>query len=236
MVKTPRRALVIVHEPYGGPSLVGENLNARGYEIVEHLVTADLDEPNDSAPFPSLDGFDLVVVMGSTRSLTRKHEIDTWIHHELDLIRAAHADDMAIFGVCFGGQLIAEALGGSVEVAPITRIGYFEIEGDDNPAGPGPWLAWNHDRFEVPAEAQVLARTEHAAQLFRIGRSVGTQFHPEVTEAHVKTWIELTPSEYFAEHRINPDSLLVAVAENEPNNREQCRVLVNWFLDEVVTS
>ena len=222
-----------MHEQNNAPALVGERLRDRGYELHEHVVTPDSDQPNVASPFPPLDGFDVLVLMGSLRSLTRKHEIASWIHQELDIIRTAHDAAMPILGICFGGQLIAEALGGTVEEAPVTEIGWYEIEGPDNPVGPGPWQEWHHDRFIPPACAAVLATNENAVQLFTIGRSLGTQFHPEVTPPHVKAWAEACDDAYLEEwgtdrYRIEADATV-----HEVNNREQCARLVDFFLDHV---
>ena len=40
----------------------------------------------------------------------------------------------------------------------------------------------HHDRFTPPPVAQLLAVTEHASQLFRLGQTVGTQFTPKWTK------------------------------------------------------
>ena len=159
---TDRRALVLAHELGGGGCLVNERLRQRGLVVDEHLICPDPDQPNLANPFPDMSGYDVLITGGSVRFLTNKDEIDTWIHTELDLLRATHRRGMPILGICFGGQLLAEALGGSVEVAPVPEIGWFEIEGDDNPVGPGPWMEWHHDRFVPPPEAEILARTDGA--------------------------------------------------------------------------
>ena len=231
-----RRALVVMHEPDGGACRVEERLRQRGFGIDHHLVTADYDAPLDAPPFPSLAGYDLLVPMGSIRSLTDKDVIATWIHDELDLIREAHRTGLPVLGVCFGGQLIAEALGGSVEKAPVTEIGWYELtDGPDgpNPVGAGPWMAWHHDRFVPPPGAEVLARTPDAVQLIRLGTTVGTQFHPEVDVAHVQGFLANAPDDYLAEHGVTRQQLLADVAANEARNIGQCHHLVDWFLDEV---
>lgn len=229
-------ALVIAHEPDGPASQIEVRLRERGFEVTTHVVTSNTDRPNEAAPWPDVDGYDLIVPMGSIRSLTNKDEIDSWVHAELELLRAAHASDTPMLGVCFGGQLLADALGGSVEKAPVTEIGWFEIEavdGAENPAGPGPWMEWHHDRFTPPAEAEVLAENDNAVQLFRIGRSVGTQFHPEVDLAHVADWLSTCPDEYLAENGVDRDQILASVADNEDRNIKQCHAFVDWYLDEV---
>jgi GMP synthase-like glutamine amidotransferase len=187
-----------------------------------------------ATPFPDLEAYDLVAVMGSVRSLTNKAEIDSWIHDEIERIANAHRAGVPIIGVCFGGQLLAEALGGSTETSPVTEIGWYEIEdepGQTNPIGPGPWMEWHHDRFTPPEGSTVLARTESAVQLFTIGQSVGTQFHPEVDVAHVEGWMNFAPDDYLAANDVERQTVLDEIHHHEARNIEQCHAFVDWFLD-----
>lgn len=233
---TTKTALVIAHEPDGPGGQVAVRLHERGFEVTTHIVTHDYDHPNRAEPFPDFASYDLIALMGSIRSLTRKHEIDEWVHDELDRIRRAHDAGQPMLGVCFGGQLLAEALGGHVEESPVTEIGWHDIvapPGTANPVSDGPWMEWHHDRFTPPAEATVLAFTESADQLFSIGRSVGTQFHPEVDIIHVKNWLETADDDYLAENGQNRETIISEITAHEARNTEQCHALVDWFLDDV---
>jgi GMP synthase-like glutamine amidotransferase len=231
------KALVLCHEPDTPSGEIGLRLRRRGVQVIDHLITPDLDRPNHTTgPLPFLADHDLVVVMGSVRSLTRKHEIDAWIHDELDALRAAHDAGQPILGICFGGQLLADALGGTVEAAPEPEIGWLGIdpvEGTDCPIGSGPWMQWHHDRFHAPAEAEVMAKSAVGQQLFRIGRSVGTQFHPEITRDILEGWLEHCDDEYVAANELDFERLRVETAAHQATSAAACHALVDWFLDTV---
>jgi GMP synthase-like glutamine amidotransferase len=227
----PPRALVLAHEFDGGACLIARRLEAHGYEVHTHLVCPDYHQPNLANPYPDAADYDVLLAMGSIRSLTAKQEISSWIYDELEMVRAAHARQQPVLGVCFGGQLIADALGGSVERAPEHEIGWFTIEGDANPAGPGPWMQWHHDRINPPPGADVLATSDKALQLFRVGSCVGTQFHPEVDPDHIITWIDGATHEYLADYGIDSATIIAETIERAAANQLQCDALVDWWLE-----
>ncbi len=231
-----KSALIVAHEPDGPGGQVAVRLIERGFAVTTHVITHDYDQPDVATGIPDFADFDLVAIMGSIRSLTRKDEIRSWVHEELDQIRAAHEREQPMLGVCFGGQLLAEALGGTVELAPETEIGWFALDdGPDgeNPAGPGPWMEWHHDRFTPPADAAVLATTERAVQLFALGRSVGTQFHPEVDLAHITGWLETADDAYLAEYGQHRDAIMADIMDHDARNARQCHDFVDWFLNTI---
>ena len=233
--RTPR-ALVIAHEPDGPARQVEVRLVERGFAVDTHVVTQDYEAPADFAPWPDFADYDVILPMGSIRNLPNKQPIEAWIHDELRLLREAHDRGQPILGVCFGGQLMAEALGGTVEVAPVTELGWHMLrapEGVVNPAGAGPWMEWHHDRFTPPAEAEILAETDDATQLFRMGKTVGTQFHPEVDVAHLSGWLETCEDEYLQANGTTREEILADVTKYEAHNIEQCHAFVDWWLDEV---
>lgn len=231
-----KTALIVAHESDGPGGQVAVRFRERGYEVTTHVVTKSLNDANESYPFPDFADFDVIALMGSVRSLTNKPEIDTWVFDELELIRAANDADQPVLGICFGAQLIAEALGGSVELSPTTEIGWHEIQaepGQTNPAGPGPWMEWHHDRIITPPGARVLATTETAVQLFTIGKMVGTQFHPEVDYAHVAHWLTTADDDYLERYGQDRTLILENMAANEDRNTKQCHAFVDWFIDEI---
>ncbi|MFQ5557801.1 MAG: type 1 glutamine amidotransferase [Acidimicrobiales bacterium] len=228
------RALMLAHDPSPAGGMLGDRLRQRGIEVVEHVMCPDVERPDRSVPFPVLDGFDLLVPMGSVWSVYDDATIGSWIDDELDLIRSAHRDDRPVLGICFGGQALAAALGGSVSLSPVTEIGWIEVHTDKPADVPsGPWLGWHHDRFETPPGAEVIARNGAGPQLFRVARSVGTQFHPEVDLGILDAWLANATDEYLEEHGVDVETLRDATRANEAAARRRCDRLVDWFLDDV---
>ncbi len=231
-----RTALIIAHEPDGPAGMVGQRLQQRGFELHTHVVAADSERPNEAAPFPDPADFDVLVLMGSIRSLTRKQEIDSWIQTELDMILRSHSSAQPILGICFGGQLLAEALGGKVESAPSGEFGWHNIEPNDEfgqqPWASGPWMQWHHDRFHAPDDAELLASSPEGHQLFRMGTSIGTQFHPEVDTHHLTEWLATADDQYLSSVNMDRDQIVAETAERESDARARCYAFVDWFLDQ----
>jgi GMP synthase (glutamine-hydrolysing) len=112
-------------------------------------------------------------------------------------------------GICLGGQLLAEVLGGKVHVQKCGERGCHEIslteQGERDPMFSGmpkrfTSFQWHGDSFDLPPGAVHLARTETCPfQAFRWGeRAYGIQFHPEVTTEIVSVWSSATDDELMS--------------------------------------
>jgi GMP synthase-like glutamine amidotransferase len=228
----PVRALVISHDPSERPALVGARLEEHGFELDVFVVCDDSGEAVSHRPFPSLDGVDVLVAMGSPWSVY-DDEIGSWIGREIDLVREAHRRAVPYLGVCFGGQVLAAALGASVERAPRPELGWCTVETTAPDAvDEGPWFQWHGDRFTLPAGATELARNDVGVQAFRMGRSVAVQFHPEVDLELLSSWIgdgePLDP--LFEQLGVEPTALLTSTAELAARATANTNRLVDWFL------
>lgn len=130
-----------------------------------------------------------IVCLGSESSV--HGSTDPWIAREVELLAAAHARGVPILGICFGGQVLARALGGVVAPAPRAEVTWRAIESNDPELiTPGPWLLWHEDLFGLPPEGRLLAGSETETVAFACGTSVGLQFHPEADAELARTWIE----------------------------------------------
>jgi len=232
MPSMPRTALVIQHELDGPAGLIGEDLVQRGYELNVVQVMGQ-GSSSSSVEFPDPTLFDLVVPLGSVHSVYDVSAIGTWIHRELETLQAAVTAGVPVFGICFGAQALAQALGGSVERAPRPEIGWVDVVGTGTGVPSGPWFTWHLDRFVLPATATPLAHTEVCAQVYRSGPSAGVQFHPEVDADRVRYWVEHTPPDYFDALGVDPRPMLEAFEQHAPAAESNRKLLVEWFLEEI---
>jgi len=176
----PQRALVLQHGDWGPPALLAEWLDERG-------IAYDLHRTYVGEPMPGPSGYAFVATLGSNRNPNDTD--DPAVSQELVLIERAIDEDVPVLGLCFGGQALAVALGGSVETAPEPELGWTTIDTDEPElVPPGPWLEWHFERFTTPPGATEIARTDKASQAFRHGRHLGVQFHPESTVEVVSHW------------------------------------------------
>jgi GMP synthase-like glutamine amidotransferase len=132
---------------------------------------------------PELDGdADLLVVLGSPGSAADGH-CGPAAAEEITAVRDWVEAGRPYFGVCFGSQVLARALGGSVRRRETTYRAYDTLPlAEGAPAAlAGPWVTWHEDAVMAPPGSDVLATLPHADLAFRAGRAWGIQSHIEVT-------------------------------------------------------
>jgi GMP synthase-like glutamine amidotransferase len=217
------RALFLRHHLEDSPGLIGDAFEARGFAI----EVAMMDEFN---PTPSVEGYDVLVILGSKSAV---YDIDVeaaWFGRELGLIDEATRREIPIFGICFGAQALCQFHGGAVEPSDQPEIGWYEIEAcNGSGIAPGPWFEFHFDRCHLPSEAQLWAVSPRAVQAFAIGRNVGVQFHPEIDDVQLREWFA-SGEEHAREFGVDPDELLAQTALETPAARERAAVLVDLFL------
>lgn len=138
-----------------------------------------------------LEGIDAVLIGGAGKySAAKDYE---WTDPLLDFVRRIVDDEIPLFGSCWGHQVIARALGGTVVYDPeYSELGCDWVEltkaGTRDPLFhrfPQRFQAnmGHHDRVtELPSEAIELAQNEQPYQAFRLPNApvYGTQFHSEL--------------------------------------------------------
>lgn len=190
-------------------------------------------------PLPAAQSLAAVIVSGSAASLTEK---SSWMERGLsylhDLVRAR----VPVLGICFGHQMLGEALGGRVAANPLGReVGTVELTDvkADDLLGTG----WEQGLLEVnsthvdsvvelPANARVSARTrleQHAVVRFA-ERAWGVQFHPEFDGEVMRCYIRERRDAIAAEgHDVEA---LLAASRDTPDGRS----ILARFIEAVVLS
>jgi GMP synthase (glutamine-hydrolysing) len=140
------------------------------------------------------------IITGSPLSVYEEAE---WMLESEAIISNAHEKRLPILGICFGHQLIAKALGGTVELNPSGwELGSYPVEltmaGIESPLFtgiPNPFYAHESHQDAVtmlPTSAIELAKNTKGNQAFHVGETTfGVQFHPEFSHAVIKKYVEV---------------------------------------------
>ncbi len=152
-----------------------------------------------SGSLPADFGYDAVVVTGSRASVYWDEE---WIEPTKAWVREAIDRDLPVLGVCWGHQLLADVLGGTVADMGEYEIGYREVEHTgDSPLFRGidrrftAFTTHSDEVTELPPGAHSIAENDYSNHGFQTGRVFGVQFHPEYDQATAREIVEEKPLE-----------------------------------------
>lgn len=230
-----KRALIVQHDHVSPPGFVGERLAERGYDLILKTVVPPprFHDPGVEGDFPDFDGFDVVVALGAPWS-TYDELVASWAQPELDQLRRADAAGVPVLGICFGGQMLATAHGGSVTRSHTPEIGWADVATDDEGLVPGgPWFQWHYDRWELPPRAREVARNRAASQAFVLRRNLAVQFHPELGLEALQGWLDHGGAAEAEAQGISPEALVRLTREREAEAGRRTHRLVDAFLDVV---
>ena len=188
--------------------------------VGEEISLHDLDARTTALTSAHLDGFDGVLISGSPHAAFESHP---WIPALEELVReAVSIRKLPVFGVCFGHQIVAQALGGRVMRNPRGReIGTAIVRPNDE-GRVSALLAGLGDSFRVqlthrdtvaipPPGARVLATSDKdGCQAFEIGSAWCVQFHPEITDAIIRSYLRAR-RDVLASEGIDTDALIEGV-------------------------
>jgi GMP synthase (glutamine-hydrolysing) len=190
------RVLSVTHGPSVPGGVFDEAVESAGHVLERWQV------PDGGAPDPART-YDAVMVFGGSQHPDQDDHFG-WLGHEEEFLREVLAEQVPVFGVCLGAQMLARAAGAQVGPASAPEIGWLEVsltaEGASDPVlGVLPSRAtvfqWHHYTFMLPSRGTPLAESEICLQAFRLdGQPAwGIQFHAEVTLPMVTAWADEDP-------------------------------------------
>ena len=192
---TSPTVLVIEHEDKCPPALVGQWLTEAGCAL-------EVCRPYAGDEVPALDAYDALLILGGPMG-AHDDEQHPWLRTVKQRVREAATAQLPTLGICLGHQLIAVALGGTVEKnrhgqqLGLLGVGWTEAAGTDELMGPlttpRRGVQWNDDIVTaLPDGATLLAATgRDEIQAVRYAPTVwGVQLHPEVDVPVLLPWAE----------------------------------------------
>ncbi|MFF3302531.1 type 1 glutamine amidotransferase [Streptomyces sp. NPDC001741] len=234
---TTATALAVQHQPGGGLGRWAQWLAERG-------VTPRVVHAYEGEPLPDRLEHSALIVLGGAY-LPDDDVNAPWLPATRKLVRQALAEETPMFGICLGGQMLAQVAGGDVRgnhgtpEFGSTRLS-LRPEAATDPVFHGlpahPVAIENHvDAITaLPAGAHWLVHSEHCPyQGFRVGSAAwGVQFHPETTAERILGWNRDRLDRHGAPA---PETLHALALRDEPAATGSWRTVAHRFAD-VVTA
>ncbi|MCG6889611.1 MAG: type 1 glutamine amidotransferase [Gammaproteobacteria bacterium] len=185
----------------------------------------------------SIDDCDGWLITGSRYGVYEKLD---WMLVLQDFIRELAAAGRPLIGVCFGHQIIAEALGGKVvksELGWKVGVQRYDLERRYDWMGESPssvaMHAYHQDQIvECPPEAEVfLSSADCPLAGLSYGDSIiSVQAHPEIEESYERDLLEL-----FAGRSLPLDLAQQGIASLDAGIPVDTRLVANWFVEFFLT-
>ncbi|WP_339105360.1 type 1 glutamine amidotransferase [Haloterrigena salinisoli] len=174
--------------------------------------------------------YDGAVVTGSRSSVYWDEE---WMQPIKEWVGEAIDRGIPFLGVCWGHQLLADVLGGTVEDMGAYEVGYSEIEHDGNSRlfddideEFTAFTSHSDEVSELPPGAEPLAENHYSNHGFRKDRVFGVQFHPEYD---TKTARELVHRKDLSDDR--RQSVLDEITEENYQRACEAKLVFDNFLE-----
>ena len=188
--KRGKKTLIIKNVTHENPGLISQILN-------EHNLKYDIIDLSEEVNIPEIQDYGLLIIMGGPDSANDQSDK---ILKELNCIKLALQNEMPIFGICLGLQLMVKICGGKVYKNPIQEIGlkhknkeWYRIklteEGSKDPMFKGVKDSFivfqlHGETVTLTEEVKLLGTGKFCKnQVIKIGKkSYGFQYHFEITE------------------------------------------------------
>ena len=226
----------LVHLEFETLGNIKEWACSKGYSI---SVTM----PYVYSSYPKPDDFDLLIIMGGLMSVYQEEEYP-WLKKEKEFVKTAINSGKAVYGICFGAQMLSEILGGKVSQNKFMEIGWHEVHPlesfrtDDTlfqvPADISVFQ-WHGDTFSLPEGAKHLFESEACPeQGFIYGDNVlAIQFHPEVDEECVGSLIANCSSDLAEGMYIQSENEICGRDDFIKSSSDLMFTILDWFEENI---
>lgn len=175
--------------------------------------------------FPDINNISGLIISGSPSMVTEKNH---WSEKTIEYLTQFLDSTIPVLGVCYGHQLLAKLLGGTVDWNPLGRqMGQVSVDFNDeinndrlfqpllSQKQPLPFIATHQQAVtELPDEVTILGTTvldKH--HCFRYKKHMwGLQFHPEFNAAIIKDYISTRSSDLIKEG-FDPKKMINEIGE-----------------------
>ena len=201
-------------------------------QMFEHLIGAADDTVTFATvsipagePLPAIEGLEAILITGSSAGV---YDDFQWIAPLEEFVRTAHDNKVPMVGVCFGHQLIAQALGGTVRKSEkgwgLGRHVYDVAPGNGLVEGARIAIACSHQDQVItpPVGARTIMSsdfTPHAGLLYAGGTTLSVQPHPEFSLGFALACCEMVRSKGHA-----PDSVVTSAQASLAEPLESARL------------
>lgn len=217
--------LLIQNTRIEGSGYLGELLKNDRFEITS------VNAKHESLPKTD---FSMIVILGAPESA---NDDLPYLIEEQKLIKDSVDKNIPVLGICLGSQLIAKTFGASVYRGPKTEIGFYhDLKIDNNSklfsgmTDPFTVFHWHGDTFDLPAGSLRLAFSEYYPnQAFQYKSAIGLQFHLEVNEEMVNSWLDNTEEKLQKIPYINPHKIRSEINENISIVKSNMEIFYNNF-------
>lgn len=210
------------------PAMIEDVLRRAAEQLDMEVMFATFDVEHGEYP-PGIDDCDAYVITGSKKSV---YDDEEWIHRLMDYVRELHDVGKPTIGLCFGHQLVAEALGGKTRGAAvgwgvgIQTTNVMEQRWFMDPPLETVNLIHSHKDqvVDLPPGAELLAGSDFCPNsMFCIGDHVFTvQGHPEFDRAYSSDLM------HMREEVLGPETFETGVASLEkPLQRDD---VARWIM------
>ncbi|MFC7369390.1 MULTISPECIES: glutamine amidotransferase [Vreelandella] len=223
-------SLVIIKTGDAFPEVVDQHgdfeqlfINQLSKALPEHLSLTVWDARKQGVP-PAPESFAGIMLTGSHSMVS---EQAPWSEALKPWLQQALAENVPMFGVCYGHQLMASAFGGISDYHPagresgtrnvrLTQAGHQDPLFSKLPTHFLAHLTHAQSVTQLPPNTTVLAHNSHDAyQALRYGpRQWSVQFHPEFTSPVMHAYLERQKA-VLSDQGENPDALIDAITDTQ---------------------